>query len=144
MKRLSIFYFLHWLALLIYIFPNSLFLSNGESGLFHLIMTFITPIFLVIIVKGMVKGLANLFKMNEYNLRYFAIFLFAFTYLFTAIDAKVLSIYRDHFNIKLFKILFETGVMQDMGVRSSDIISIISALALIFSMLCSEILPIVY
>ena len=131
MKRLSIFYFLHWLALLIYIFPNSLFLSNDESGLFHLIMTFITPIFLVIIVKGMVKGLANLFKMNEYNLRYFAIFLFAFTYLFTAIDAKVLSIYRDHFNIKLFKILFETGVMQDMGVRSSDIISIISQIFLI-------------
>ena len=131
MKRLSIFYFLHWLALIIYIFPNSLYLSNGESGLFHLIMTFNTPIFLIIIIKGIIKGLENLFKIDENDFRYVAAFLFAFTYLFTAIDAKVLSIYRDHFNVKLFKILFETGVMQDMGVRSSDIISIISQILLI-------------
>ena len=131
MKRLSIFYFLHWLALIIYIFPNSLYLSNGESGLFHLIMTFNTPIFLIIIIKGIIKGLENLFKIDENDFRYVTAFLFAFTYLFTAIDAKVLSIYRDHFNVKLFKILFETGVMQDMGVRSSDIISIISQILLI-------------
>ena len=96
-------------------------------------MTINTPFFLIIIIKGVTRGLGKLFKYSEFEFRYIAVLLFVFTYVFTAIDAKVLSIYRDHFNIKLFKILFETGVMQDMGVQSSDIISIVIQILIIIA-----------
>ena len=124
MNQLTIFYICNYFALLAYIFTNAIFLGRGEVGIFHLLMTINTPFFLVIIIKGITKGLGNLFKFSEFQFRYLAVLLFAFIYVFTAIDAKVLSIYRDHFNIQLFKILFETGVMQDMGVQPSDIITI--------------------
>ena len=124
MNQLTIFYICNYFVLLAYIFTNAIFLGRGEVGIFHLLMTINTPFFLVMIIKGITKGLANLFKFSEFQFRYLAVLLFAFIYIFTAIDAKVLSIYRDHFNIQLFKILFETGVMQDMGVQLSDIITI--------------------
>ena len=131
MNQLTVFYGCNYLALLAYIFTNATFLGRGEVGIFHLLMTINTPFFLVMIIKGITKGLGNLFKFSEFQFRYLAVFLFAFTYVFTAIDAKVLSIYRDHFNIQLFKILFETGVMQDMGVQTSDIITIVIQILLI-------------
>ena len=131
MNQLTVFYVCNYLALLAYIFTNATFLGRGEVGIFHLLMTINTPFFLVMIIKGITKGLGNLFKFSEFQFRYLAVFLFAFTYVFTAIDAKVLSIYRDHFNIQLFKILFETGVMQDMGVQTSDIITIVIQILLI-------------
>ena len=131
MNQLTIFYVCNYFVLLVYIFINAAFLGRGEVGFFHLLMTINTPFFLVMIIKGITKGLGRLFKSSEFGFRYLAVFFFAFTYVFTAIDAKVLSIYRDHFNIQLFKILFETGVMQDMGVQSSDIITITIQILLI-------------
>ena len=106
MNQLTIFYVCNYFVLLVYIFINATFLGRGEVGFFHLLMTINTPFFLVMIIKGITKGLGRLFKSSEFGFRYLAVFFFAFTYVFTAIDAKVLSIYRDHFNIQLFKILF--------------------------------------
>ena len=131
MNRLTIFYLSNYFVLLAYIIVNAIFLGRGEVGIFHLLMTINTPFFLIIIIKGVTRGLGKLFKYSEFEFRYLTVLLFVFTYTFTAIDAKVLSIYRDHFNIKLFKILFETGVMQDMGVQSSDIISIVIQILII-------------
>ena len=143
MNQLTIFYICNYFVLLAYIFTNAIFLGRGEVGIFHLLMTINTPFFLVMIIKGITKGLANLFKFSEFQFRYLAVLLFAFIYIFTAIDAKVLSIYRDHFNIQLFKILFETGVMQDMGVQPSDIITIgIQILLIIIWLVFSLILSI--
>ena len=129
MTRLTLFYFTNWLILLVYIFNNALFLSPGKplSSLFLMepfffFMTLNTPFFLIIIIKGATKGLAKIFRSNEFNLRYLALFLIVFTFIFTVIDAKVLSIYRDHFNLKLYGLLFEAGVMQDMGIHFADLI----------------------
>ena len=133
MNRLTIFYLSNYFVLLTYIIVNAIFLGRGDVGIFHLLMTINTPFFLIIIIKGVTRGLSKLFKYSEFEFRYIAVLLFVFTYIFTAIDAKVLSIYRDHFNIKLFKILFETGVMQDMGVQSSDIISIVVQILIIIA-----------
>ena len=149
MNRLTIFYLSNYFVLLAYIIVNAIYLGRGEVGIFHLLMTINTPFFLIIIIKGVTRGLGKLFKYSEFEFRYITVLLFVFTYTFTAIDAKVLSIYRDHFNIKLFKILFETGVMQDMGVQSSDIISIVIQILIIiilciFSLILSkpvEIIP---
>ena len=93
-------------------------------GAFQILMAFNTSLFLVIIIKAVTKGIAKLFQSDEYVFRYLAIGVFVFTYIFTNIDTKVLSIYRDHFNVKLFGILFETGIMQDLGVQTSDMLSI--------------------
>ena len=108
MTRLTLFYFTNWLVLLVYIFNNALFLSEGkpinnlfDMNLFFFFMTLNTPFFLIIIIKGTTKGLGKLFRSNEFNLRYLTVFLIVFTFIFTVIDAKVLSIYRDHFNLKL-------------------------------------------
>ncbi len=125
MTRLTVFYLLNWLALLIYIFNSAIYLSQGEMGIFLFFMTLNTPFFLVLITKGVTKGFARIFKSDEYRFRYLAVALFGFIYFFTAIDDKVLSIYRDHFNVKLFAILFEAGVMQDMGVQTSDILGLV-------------------
>ena len=129
MTRLTLFYFTNWLVLLVYIFNNALFLSQGkpinnlfDMDLFFFFMTLNTPFFIIIIIKGTTKGLGKLFRSNEFNLRYLTVFLIVFTFIFTVIDAKVLSIYRDHFNLKLYGLLFEAGVMQDMGVHLSDLI----------------------
>ena len=124
MTRLTIFYILNWLGLTIYIVNTSLYLSHGEMGVFQIIMAVNTPLFLIITIKAFTKGISKLFKSDEHEFRYLASSLLVFTYIFTGIDAKVLAIYRDHFNIKLFGILFETGVMQDLGVRSSDLFSL--------------------
>ena len=124
MTRLTIFYFLNWLALLVYIFNGSIYLSRGDMGAFQILMAFNTSLFLVIVIKAVTKGIAKLFQSDEYVFRYLSIGCFVFTYIFTNIDTKVLSIYRDHFNVKLFRILFETGIMQDLGVQTSDILSI--------------------
>ncbi|MBC8346401.1 MAG: sulfatase [Candidatus Marinimicrobia bacterium] len=125
MTRLTIFYFLNWLALMIYIINASIYLSHEEMGLFQVLMVINTPLFLIIVIKAFTKGISKLFKSGEYEFRYLAGFLVVFTYIFSGIDAKVLAIYRDHFNIKLFGILFETGVMKDLGVQSSDIFSLL-------------------
>ena len=125
MTRLTIFYFLNWIALMIYIINASIYLSHNEMGFFQVLMALNTPLFLIIVIKAFTKGIAKLFKSEEYVFRYLAGFLFVFTYIFTGIDSKVLAIYRDHFNIKLFGILFETGVMQDLGVQSSDVFSMV-------------------
>ncbi len=93
-------------------------------GAFQILMAFNTSLFLVIVIKAVTKGIAKLFQSDEYVFRYLSIGCFVFTYIFTNIDTKVLSIYRDHFNVKLFGILFETGIMQDLGVQTSDILSI--------------------
>ena len=93
-------------------------------GAFQILMAFNTSLFLVIVIKAVTKGIAKLFQSDEYVFRYLAIGVFVFAYIFTNIDTKVLSIYRDHFNVKLFGILFETGIMQDLGVQTSDILSI--------------------
>ena len=124
MTRLTIFYFLNWLALLVYIFNSSIYLSRGDMGAFQILMAFNTSLFLVIVIKAVTKGIAKLFQSDEYVFRYLAIGVFVFAYIFTNIDTKVLSIYRDHFNVKLFGILFETGIMQDLGVQTSDMLSI--------------------
>ena len=129
MTRLTLFYFTNWLILLAYIFNNALFLSPGKPlsnpfGMepFFFFMTLNTPFFLIIIIKGATKGIAKIFRSNEFNFRYLALFLIVFTFIFTVIDAKVLSIYRDHFNLKLYGLLFEAGVMQDMGIHLSDLV----------------------
>ena len=129
MTRLTLFYFTNWLVLLVYIFNNALFLSQGkpinnpfDMDIFFFFMTLNTPFFLIIIIKGTTKSFGKLFRSNEFNLRYLAVFLILFTFIFTVIDAKVLSIYRDHFNLKLYGLLFEAGVMQDMGIHLSDLI----------------------
>ena len=93
-------------------------------GAFQILMAFNTSLFLVIVIKAVTKGIAKLFQSDEYVFRYLSIGCFVFTYIFTNIDTKVLSIYRDHFNVKLFGILFETGIMQDLGVQTSDMLSI--------------------
>ena len=129
MTRLTIFYFLNWIAFMIYIINASIYLSHNEMGFFQVLMALNTPLFLIIVIKAFTKGIAKLFKSDEYVFRYLAGFLFVFTYIFTGIDSKVLAIYRDHFNIKLFGILFETGVMQDLGVQSSDIFSMVLKIA---------------
>ncbi len=129
MTRLTFFYFTNWLILLVYIFDNALFLSPGgpsnnpfKMDPFFFFMTVNTPFFLIIVIKGATKGIAKIFRSNEFNFRYLTLFLVVFTFIFTVVDAKVLSIYRDHFNLKLYGLLFEAGVMQDMGVHLSDII----------------------
>ena len=129
MTRLTFFYFTNWLILLVYIFDNALFLSpSGPSNNpfkmdpFFFFMTVNTPFFLIIVIKGATKGIAKIFRSNEFNFRYLTLFLVVFTFIFTVVDAKVLSIYRDHFNLKLYGLLFEAGVMQDMGVHLSDLI----------------------
>ncbi|MEA1882119.1 MAG: hypothetical protein U9N31_06945, partial [Candidatus Marinimicrobia bacterium] len=123
--RLTIFYFLNWLALLIYIFNSAFYLNQSEMGIFLFFMTLNTPFFLILIIKTVTKGIARIFKSHEYEFRYFIVVILGFTYFFTGIDAKVLSVYRDHFNVKLFGILFETGVMRDMGVQTSDILGLV-------------------
>jgi len=146
MTRLTLFYFTNWLILLVYIFNNALFL-NLEKSLsnpfemepFFFFMTLNTPFFLILIIKGATKGFAKIFRSNEFNFRYLTVFLILFTFIFTVIDAKVLSIYRDHFNLKLYGLLFEAGVMQDMGVHLSDLILLtfqllITILWIIFSL----------
>ena len=146
MTRLTLFYFTNWLILLVYIFNNALFL-NLEKSLsnpfemepFFFFMTLNTPFFLILIIKGATKGFAKIFRSNEFNFRYLSVFLILFTFIFTVIDAKVLSIYRDHFNLKLYGLLFEAGVMQDMGVHLSDLILLtfqllITILWIIFSL----------
>ena len=146
MTRLTLFYFTNWLILLVYIFNNALFL-NLEKSLsnpfemepFFFFMTLNTPFFLILIIKGATKGFAKIFRSNEFNFRYLSLFLILFTFIFTVIDAKVLSIYRDHFNLKLYGLLFEAGVMQDMGVHLSDLILLtfqllITILWIIFSL----------
>ena len=129
MTRLTFFYFTNWLILLVYIFDNALFLSpSGPSNNpfkmdpFFFFMTVNTPFFLIIVIKGATKVIAKIFRSNEFNFRYLTLFLVVFTFIFTVVDAKVLSIYRDHFNLKLYGLLFEAGVMQDMGVHLSDLI----------------------
>ena len=129
MTRLTFFYFTNWLILLVYIFDNALFLSPGgpsnnpfKMDSFFFFMTLNTPFFLIIVIKGATKGMAKTFRSNEFNFRYLTLFLVVFTFIFTVVDAKVLSIYRDHFNLKLYGLLFEAGVMQDMGVHLSDLI----------------------
>ncbi len=104
-------------------------------GPFLWIMIINTPIFIILTIKGTTKGIARLFKLKEYNFRYLAVFLTFFAYTFTSIDAKILSIYRDHFNVKLFGILFEKGVMIDMGVKSSDIFGLIFQGIMVFGFL---------
>jgi membrane-anchored protein YejM (alkaline phosphatase superfamily) len=146
MTRLTLFYFTNWLILLVYIFNNALFL-NLEKSLsnpfemepFFFFMTLNTPFFLILIIKGATKSFAKIFRSNEFNFRYLSVFLILFTFIFTVIDAKVLSIYRDHFNLKLYGLLFEAGVMQDMGVHLSDLILLtfqllITILWIIFSL----------
>ena len=129
MTRLTFFYLTNWLILLVYIFDNALFLSPGgpsnnpfKMDPFFFFMTLNTPFFLIIVIKGATKGIAKTFRSNEFNFRYLTLFLVVFTFIFTVVDAKVLSIYRDHFNLKLYGLLFEAGVMQDMGVHLSDLI----------------------
>ena len=129
MTRLTFFYFTNWLILLVYIFDNALFLSPGgpsnnpfKMDPFFFFMTVNTPFFLIIVIKGATKVIAKIFRSNESNFRYLTLFLVVFTFIFTVVDAKVLSIYRDHFNLKLYGLLFEAGVMQDMGVHLSDLI----------------------
>ena len=129
MTRLTFFYFTNWLILLVYIFDNALFLSPGgpsnnpfKMDPFFFFMTLNTPFFLIIVIKGATKVIAKIFRSNEFNFRYLTLFLVVFTFIFTVVDAKVLSIYRDHFNLKLYGLLFEAGVMQDMGVHLSDLI----------------------
>ena len=129
MTRLTFFYFTNWLILLVYIFDNALFLSPGgpsnnpfKMDSFFFFMTLNTPFFLIIVIKGATKVIAKIFRSNEFNFRYLTLFLVVFTFIFTVVDAKVLSIYRDHFNLKLYGLLFEAGVMQDMGVHLSDLI----------------------
>ena len=129
MTRLTFFYFTNWLILLVYIFDNALSLSpSGPSNNpfkmdpFFFFMTVNTPFFLIIVIKGATKVIAKIFRSNEFNFRYLTLFLVVFTFIFTVVDAKVLSIYRDHFNLKLYGLLFEAGVMQDMGVHLSDLI----------------------
>ena len=129
MTRLTFFYFTNWLILLVYIFDNALFLSPGgpsnnpfKMDPFFFFMTLNTPFFLIIVIKGATKVIAKIFRSNESNFRYLTLFLVVFTFIFTVVDAKVLSIYRDHFNLKLYGLLFEAGVMQDMGVHLSDLI----------------------
>ena len=129
MTRLTFFYFTNWLILLVYIFDNALFLSPGgpsnnpfKMDPFFFFMTVNTPFFLIIVIKGATKGIAKIFRSDEFNFRYLTLFLVVFTFIFTVVDAKVLSIYRDHFNLKLYGLLFEAGVMQDMGVHLSDLI----------------------
>ena len=129
MTRLTFFYFTNWLILLVYIFDNALFLSPGgpsnnpfKMDPFFFFMTLNTPFFLIIVIKGATKGIAKIFRSNEFNFRYLTLFLVVFTFIFTVVDAKVLSIYRYLFNLKLYGLLFEAGVMQDMGVHLSDLI----------------------
>jgi len=137
MTRLTLFYFTNWLVLLVYIFNNTLFLSENHAmnnpfrmDFLLFFMTLNTPLFLIIIIKSTTKFFAKLFRSSEFNFRYLAVFLIVFTFIFTVIDAKVLSIYRDHFNLKLYGLLFEAGVMQDMGVHLSDLIFLIFQLSL--------------
>jgi len=94
-------------------------------GLFLFFMTVNTPFFLILITKAVTKGIAKIFKSNEYSFRYLAVILLGLIYFSTVIDEKILSIYRDHFNLQLFGLLFEPGVMQDMGVQTSDILGLV-------------------
>ena len=125
MTRLTIFYILNGLALLVYIFNSTLYLSQNDMGLFLFFMTVNTPFFLILITKTVTKGIAKIFKSNEYAFRYLAVILLGLIYFSTVIDEKILSIYRDHFNLQLFGLLFEPGVMQDMGVQTSDILGLV-------------------
>ncbi len=125
MTRLTVFYILNWFALFVYILNSTIYLSQGDMGLFLLFMTVNTPFFLILITKGMTKGIAKIFKSDEFGLRYLAVIILGVIYFSTAIDEKILSIYRDHFNLQLFSLLFEPGVMQDMGVQTSDILGLI-------------------
>ena len=96
----------HW-ELLVYIFNSTLYLSQNDMGLFLFFMTVNTPFFLILITKAVTKGIAKIFKSNEYAFRYLAVILLGLIYFSTVIDEKILSIYRDHFNLQLFGLLFE-------------------------------------
>ena len=96
MTRLTFFYFTNWLILLVYIFDNALFLSpSGPSNNpfkmdpFFFFMTVNTPFFLIIVIKGATKGIAKIFRSNEFNFRYLILFLVVFTFIFTVVDAIV-------------------------------------------------------
>ena len=85
MTRLTIFYFLNWLALLVYIFNGSIYLSRGDMGAFQILMAFNTSLFLVIVIKAVTKGISKLFQSDEYVFRYLAIGCFVFTYILSLI-----------------------------------------------------------
>ena len=125
MTRLTVFYLLNWLALLVYILNSTIYLSQGNMGIFLFFMASNTPFFLILITKGITKGIAKIFMSDEYTFRYFAVILLGIIYFSTVIDEKILSIYRDHFNLQLFSLLFEPGVMQDMGFQTSDILGLV-------------------
>lgn len=125
MTRLTIFYLINWLILFIYILNSTIYLSQGRMGPFLIFMALNTPFFLILITKLVTKGVAKIFKSNEYKFRYLATIQLVLIYFSTIVDEKVLSIYRDHFNLQLFGLLFEPGVMQDMGVQASDVLGII-------------------
>ena len=65
MTRLTIFYFLNWLSLLVYIFNSSIYLSRGDMGAFQILMAFNTSLFLVIVIKAVTKGIAKLFNLTN-------------------------------------------------------------------------------
>ena len=67
MTRLTIFYFLNWFALLVYIFNGSIYLSRGDMGAFQILMAFNTSLFLVIVIKAVTKGISKLFQSDEYE-----------------------------------------------------------------------------
>jgi hypothetical protein len=45
-------------------------------GFFQVLMALNTPLFLIIVIKAFTKGIAKLFKSDEYVFRYLAGFLF--------------------------------------------------------------------
>lgn len=116
MKKLTLFYWINYFALLGYLLTLSSILAGGSFRFYEILMILNTPLFLLLIIKWIVRGIGKLFGKNEYQLRYLIVSGIILAFAWSSVEFKILLVYRDHINLMLAALLFEQGIMTDIGL----------------------------
>lgn len=120
MKNLTLFYWINYLALLGYLLYLSSILAGGPFRFYEILMILNTPLFLLLFIKWIVRGIGKLSRKSEFQLRYLIVSGIIFAFAWSSVEFKILLVYRDHINLMLAALLFEQGIMTDIGLSSKD------------------------
>ena len=146
MKKLTSFYWLNYIALLVYLTFLYSILAEESFRVYEILMVANTPLFLLLFIKWIARAIGKLLGKNDFELRFLIIFGIIFTFAWCNVEFKILLVYRDHINLMLTALLFEQGIMTDIGLSSKDFLWLITQLSgmIIFEWMALQISTTIY